>query len=708
MWLPHSVAVDSAGNVYFSTSDCVAKVDPSGALTRLAGGPRHKGETYLRLPISIALDTAGNLFIADRDDGRIRKILPNGMTITVAGNGGQLTGEDGVLATKSQVRMPNGVAVDGAGNIYIAEDDRIRKVNPRGIITTYAGGPSPGYSGDGGPARKTELGNLQGIAVDASGNLYVADWRDNRILKVSSRRVITTVAGNGTFGYSGDGGPATAAELAHPSAVSVDNSGNLYIADVSNHRIRKVSSSGVISTVAGSGPVNPAEGSHGNGGFSGDGGPAIEAKLNTPVGVAVDAVGNLYIADMGNFRIRKVSPTGVITTVAGNEFPSYAGSDQESGPTPELVSPNSGYSGDGGPAINSQLNRPSRLSIDATDNVYFTDSGNERVRKISPVGVISTVAGDGERGDRGDGGDATSAQLTEPSGVAVDRFGVIYFGDGFSIRKVSPTGIISTLKTRMISVTDVAVDERRNVYTTDSIGGCVLKISSNGVVTVVAAKCDNFRGDFGDSGDGGAATRAQLGLPSGVAVDRVGNLYVADSYNARVRKVSPNGIITAFAGNGSAGYSGDGGPAIAAQLSEPMGVAVDNRGNVYITDPENARVRKVSPNGIITVFAGNGSAGYSGDGGPAIAAQLSEPIGVAVDDRGNVYIADRNNHRIRKVDSTGTISTIAGGGTSGHSCNGGPARDGNPNDPSASACQRSGTEIESNTAAGSSSGHTSW
>ena len=217
------------------------------------------------------------------------------------------------------------------------------------------------------------------MAVDASGNLYIADTGNNRIRKVSATGIITTVAGNGSAGYSGDGGPATSAQLDGPEGVAVDGSGNLYIADTCNNRIRKVSATGIITTVAGNGSA----------GYSGDGGPATSAQLSLPAGVAVDGSGNLYIADSGNNRIRKVSATGIITTVAGNGSP--------------------GYSGDGGPATSAQLNQPAGVAVDASGNLYIADSSNNRIRKVSATGIITTVAGNGFDGYSGDGGPATSA-----------------------------------------------------------------------------------------------------------------------------------------------------------------------------------------------------------------------------------------------------------------------------------------------------------
>jgi trimeric autotransporter adhesin len=604
---PSGVATDAAGNVYFSSDDCVFKLDTNGVLTLVAGnshggysgdgGPATNAQIY---PAGVAVDGAGNLYIADVNN-RIRKVSPVGIITTVAGNGAAGFSGDGGPATSAQLFDPVGVAVDGVGNLYIADyvNNRVRKVSPEGIITTVAGNGTAGFSGDGGPATSADLREPAAVAVDGAGNLYIADFDNNRVRKVSPEGIISTVAGDGTPGFSGDDGPATSAELADPRGVAVDSAGNLYIAD-GNNRVREVSPAGIITTVAGDGTP----------GFSGDGGPATSAQLSSPLGVAVDGAGNLYIADSSNNRLRKVSPAGIITTVAGNGAFSY--------------------SGDGGPARSALLWNPEGAAVDGAGNLYVADTHNNRVRKVSAAGIITTIAGNGAYGGSGDGGPATSAELAGPLGLAVDGSGNLYIADydNIRVRRVSPAGTITT-------------------------------VAGNGV--------------GGYSGDGGPANAAQLNRPSGVAVDGAGNLYIADVSNSCIRQVSPTGIISTVAGNGTLGYSGDGGPATHAALSDPWAVAVDGAGNLYIADTYNQRIRKVSPAGIISTVAGNGAAGYSGDGGPATSAQLYFPEGVAVDGAGNLYIADTNNYRIRKVSPAGIITTIAGNGTLGYSGDGGLA-----------------------------------
>jgi sugar lactone lactonase YvrE len=334
--------------------------------------------------------------------------------------------------------------------------------------------------------------------------------------------------------------------------------------------------SGFIITVAGNGTL----------GYSGDSGAATSAELYDPSGVAVDSLGNIYIADMYNHRIRKVSTSGIITTVAGNG--TY------------------GYSGNGGAATSAELYDPSSVAVDSSGNIFIADSNNHSIRKVSTSGIITTVAGNGTYGYSGDSGAATSAELYDPSGVAVDSSGNIYIAD---------------------------VSNQR-----------VRKVDTSGIITTVAGN-----GAYGYSGDSSAATSAELFYPRGVAVDSSGNIYIADLNNHRIRKVSTSGIITTVAGNGTYGYSGDSGAATSAELYNPSGVAVDSSGNIYIADVSNQRVRKVDTSGIITTVAGNGTYGYSGDSGAATSAELNGPYGVAVDSSGNIFIADLNNNRIRKV-----------------------------------------------------------
>ncbi len=568
---------------------------PNGIITTVAGGGIGDGSSAtnvsLNTPSGVAVDASGNLFIADSNNERIRKVDTNGIITTVAGGG--IGGSS--LATNASLNTPWGVAVDASGNLFIADtgNNRVCKVSTNGIITILASTVA-----------------VYGVAPDRTGNLFFGSYLGEFIAEVSTNGTFTVVAGKGVMtglGYtnSGDGGPATSATFYFPSDVAVDSSGELFIADANNLRIRKVSTNGIITTVAGNG-MNA---------YSGDGCQATNASL-APWGVAVDTFGNLFIADRGNSRIRKVDSNGIITTVAGNGI--------------------AAYSGDGTAATNASLNRPTSVAVDAAGNLFIADAQNNRIRKVGTNGIITTVAGGGV----GDRLAATDATLNGPLGVAVDASGNLFIAGGNRIRKVSASGIITT-------------------------------VAGNGSSIY--------------SGDGGAGVNAGLAGPFSVAVDLFGNLFIADGNSARIREVDTNGIIRTVAGNGTASYSGDGGAATNATLNEPTGIAVDVFDNLFIADQGNNRIREVGTNGIITTVAGMGPSypggGFSGDGGPATNASLWLPVDVTVDASGNLFIADRLNFRIRKVDANGLITTVAGGGAYNSSGAGGPATNASLNAP---------------------------
>jgi trimeric autotransporter adhesin len=554
-----------------------------GTIITIAGGDGSSGDatsTTLYHPHGVAVDGDGDLYLADTENCRIRKISGGAIT-NVAGNGSCGYGDDGE-ATTTRLYRPSGLAASDSGDLYIADSNncRVKKVSGA-TITTVAGTGLCDYGGDGGAATSAYLRYPSGVALDGIGDLYIADTLNCRVRKVNGT-TITTFAGTGSCSYSGDGGAATSAGIDHPYGVVVGSSGEVYISDAYGCAVRKVSG-GTITTVAGTG---------GSCAYGGDGGAATSANLNFPASLALQG-GDLYIADTINCRVRKVSG-GTITTVAGN------GSCADSG--------------DGGAAASASMNSPFGVATSSNGALYIADTNNCRVRKVSSA-IITTVAGNGSCGYGGDGGGTTSSTLSPPNGVAIGDAGDIYIAD------------------------------------TDN---CRVRKVSEGIITTVAGN-----GSCGYSGDGGAATMAMLYWPRGVAVSDSGDLYIADSRNCRVRKVS-GGTITTVAGNVSCAYYGDGGAATDAALSYPDGVAVDDAGVLYIADTASCHVRMVS-GGTITTFAGNGSCQYSGDGGPAASAGISNATGVAVSTSGDLYIADYSNCRIRKV-SGGTITTVAGGG----------------------------------------------
>ncbi len=640
---PSSVAVDASGNVYLTTCHFVLKVDASGLLSIAAGtwtagysgdgGPAASAQ--LGDPEHLAFDARGNLYIADLDNHRVRRVALDGTITTVAGNGSSDYSGDGGLAINAGLD-PAAVAPDSAGGFYIADKTNhvIRSVAANGIISTVAGIGTSGFSGDGGAAAAARLNYPSGIAADAAGNLFIADQRNHVIRMVASTGIITTVVGTGSAGLSGDGGLATDAQLDAPGSVRLDAAGNLYIADSYNSRVRKVATNHIITTVAGSSW----------GGYTGDGGPATSATLSMPADAVIGADGNLYIADDGNNVVRKVAPNGIITTLAGNGAESY--------------------SGDGGPAIRAQFSEPNGVAVDGSGNLYIADSGNSAIRKLAPTGVVTRVVGNaqGDPGCSGDGGPAASATVELPEGVAFDAAGNLYIADygcavvrrvaaaGGTISRVAGTGTSGysgdggpATGAQLDWPWSVALDAGGNLYIADYWDNRVRKVATNGIISTLAGT-----GIAGNSGDGGPAANAQLDRPHGVAVDAAGVVYIADTANYAIRKVALDGTITTVAGKlGSPGSSGDGGPAIQARLDYPNAVAVDAAGNLYIADTWNYVIRKVSPGGIITTIGGNHTHGYSGDGGPATGAQLNWPQGLAVDSAGRVYVADTDNNAIR-------------------------------------------------------------
>jgi hypothetical protein len=534
--------------------------------------------------------------------------------------------------------------VDNSGNLYIADQGNnvIREV-VQGTITTIVGDTNDSYNGDGIAAASAEVNNPAGVGVDRSGNLYIADTDNERIrevtgltglvslpqtavasasaaqnvmLAINSNLTISAISVPQSYGavqeYSvgaisgcvadgvtnnADGTICTVPATFQPGypgvrqiPLAVQTSAGLFQFALQGTGVAPLLAfgPGIISTYAGSGTAA----------YGGDGGAATSAQLNQPFNTAIDAAGNLYIADELNSMVRKVTPGGTITTVAGTGTTAYGG--------------------DGGAATSAELDLPFGVAVDGAGNLYVADTGNQRVRKVTPGGTITTVAGTGTGGYNGDSITATSAELYSPEAVAVDSAGNLYIADNGNQR--------------------------------------VRKVTSGGTITTVAGT-----GTAGYNGDNIAATSAELNSPTGVSVSGAGNLYIADESNSRIRMVTPAGIITTVAGNGTAGYSGDNIAATGAELNNPTGVALDGAGNLYIADEGNSRIRKVTPSGTITTVAGTGIAGYNGDNITATTAELYVPTGVALDAAGNLYIADDANNRVRKVDLSDPPSfTFAG------------------------------------------------
>ena len=650
---PDAIATDNGGNVYIAVAalSTVYKLDFTHNLARIAGNgtPGFTGDNetatgaQLFSPVGVAVDNSGNIYIADGGNYRIRMIAASTKVITtVAGNGAapplpgaQLSPSNDGPALQIPI-SPSALAVDGSGAVYFVDGARVRKL-VGGMVTSVAGNGAGGHTGDNGPATSARI-TPYGVAVTSSGTIYIPE--SNYIRQVTSGTIVT-IAGTGVNGFGGDNGLAVNAALSYARSIAIDNAGAVYIADTNNYRVRKISD-GFITTVAGQG-VFP---------FNGDG-PALITNLD-PYSVALDTSGNLLIADRSNNRIRKLA-SGAITTIAGNG--SY------------------NFFGDGGPATSAALGLSmgvNGLALDTSGNLYFVDPMNHRVRKVTPAGAISTVAGNGTPGYNGDGITATAAQLNLPAAVAVDAAGTIYIADSGNNR------------IRQVSL---------------------------GTITTLAGSSPGFSGDIG------APSNALLFNPQGVSVAANGNIYIADTLNHRIRVIS-NGIIdtlaspscsqTAYstgpmsvavdngsgaiysvqdncvakilgstvqiiAGGANPGFGGDNGLATSALLYMPASVSVDGAGNVYVADSLNLRVRKIAGSTITTV-AGSGQnmvvppgspmatipqGSFSGDGLSATAASLGRPTGVVADSAGNFYIADSGNFRVRVVSAAGQLVAVS-------------------------------------------------
>jgi sugar lactone lactonase YvrE len=586
--------------------------------------------------------------------------------------------------TYADIPGPSAVVTDGVGTTYFASPDAqmVYKIDASNTVSIVAG---IGYSTedalkfDGGPATSASLNEPTGLALDNKGNLFIADMTNYLIRRVDTNGTITTIAGNTHLcndptTLCGDGQNAMAAQMSYPTGIATDAAGNVYIADTVDNRVRVVNLQSTAITVAGvhinPGAINTIAGNGtpcaGGTNACGDGGSAKAANLNNPQGVAVDAAGNVYIADSGDRRIRVVSKQGVITTYAGNGRGCFT--------------PLQGC-GDGGSALAAQITNPWQISLDSAGNLYITDPPESRIRMVSAAdGTITTVAGTGAPGYNGDYQAPTTAQLNAARGVWVDSTGTLTIGDtGNGLIRSVASGTITPVtgggnggdsgpatSAVLAADHDVALDAAGNLYIADTSNNRIRMMATDGNIYTVAGN-----GKAGYQGDDGPAVTASLSAPFGLTVDGSGNIYIADTYNYAIRFVDQStGTISTIAGNGmlcakATSPCGDGGPATSASFIRPTTVALDANGNLYVADAGANKIRVVNAAGMISTFAGTGAvcgnslAGACGDNGPATSAQLYGPMGVAVDAAGNVYISDTNDNRIRKVDTTGTITAYA-------------------------------------------------
>jgi len=605
-----------------------------------AGSTDGTGANALFLnPQAVAFDAAGNLYVADSGNNTIRMMTPGGVSSTLAGTAGVSGSADGTGGVAA-FRIPAGIAVDASTNIYVCDygNSTIRMVTGTGQVTTIAG-----QAGVSGSANATGTNALFfhpiGIAVDSLGNLYVADYGNHLIRKISAgTHVVSTLAGSaGIFGYTN--GTGTNALFYEPEALVADLAGNVYVADTGNAVIRLITPAGVVTTLAGSAGV-----------LGNTDGTGTNALFYQPAGITINnASTNLFVSDYFNNTVRQITPAQVVTTIAG------------------LAGSMGSADGTGSAA---RFWAPQGMAVNGSGTIYVADTANSTIRAVTAGGAVTTFAGSAS--DGGANGETTAARFFSPHQVAVDSSFNVYIADtrNHVIRKVTPLGAVTTLagtvgasgsqdgpaaSALFSGPQGVAVDGSGNMYVADTGNSTVREISPGGTVSTVA-------GSAGNPGNAdGTGTAAQFSSPGGVAVDGIGNLYVADTWNHTIRKIASGGVVSTLAGLAGTFGSFDGTHS-AARFNFPSGVAVDSGGSIYVSDHDNNLIRKVSPVGVVTTLAGWAGIWGSTDG-TNNGALLASPSGIGVDASGNIYVADSGNQTLRKVSPSGAnwvVTTVAG------------------------------------------------
>ncbi|MBI5497332.1 MAG: hypothetical protein HY904_20125 [Deltaproteobacteria bacterium] len=649
----------------------------------LVGAGQHESRAdrlLLAVPEDMVFDRAGNLYVADWGPGRVWRLeAATGRVTRAAGTGVSGFNGDGVQATSAQLAGIFALTLDDRGNLYIAdtENNRIRRVDRSGLITTVAGIGTAGLDPDGIPATASRLNAPQGVAVSEAGEVYIADTNNHRVCRVELNGLLTTVAGTGTAGFNNDDQPAISAQLDSPVDVALFGA-EVFIADTENDRVRKVDAAGFIRAVAG----------NGTSGFDFNDRLATTVKLTAPSGLCVEADGSLLIAEGTGNRVRRVE--------AGSQFIRAVAGDG-----------NPGYTEDGILAVAAQLNFPRWVTTDELGNIYVSEELNQTIRRIDHVdGKIGTMMGLSGPVYAGYGTSALTAWMQGPNDVAVGPDGSLYVPEyeGHRIRRILPDGGITTAvgtgeagyesdgvpaTEAPIQIPDgTLVDPQGNIIFSDSGNHCIRKVAPSGIISTLAGRC----GVAGAPASGVPATQALFNYPAGIGQDAAGNIYVSDSQNHVVRKITPAGTITTVAGDPAFDdYVGDDGPAVDAHIPHVYGLRVSPEGRVYMADDEAHVVRMIDLDGTMRRLAGDGSQepGFAGDNGPATSAKLNGPGGVLVDAQGNLFIADTFNHRVRKVSpvlpdggpSSGIITTYAGTGVAGIGGDLGPATAGTFNRP---------------------------
>lgn len=680
-------------------------------------------ETALYLPQDGTVGPDGNLYFADWNNHRLRR-LQDGIVETIAGTGELGEGRDGE-ALYVQFNHPTNVEFDHQDRLVIAawHNSLVKRLDlTTGFVSNVCGTGARSFGGDGGPANSAFLDLPSSVVIDSQDNIIISDQANFRLRKVTPQGVVSTICG-GARGYSGDGGPATEAQLSSPigqsappaGRIDIDSEDRIYIADTGNHVIRMIDTDGTIYTIAGTGQA----------GYGGDGGPATAAQLDTPSDVAVSANGIIYIADTMNHAIRKIDKNGIITTVAGTG--------------------DRGFSGDGGQADLAEMDRPYGVDVAWNGDVYAFDTHNQRIRLISAaagdppptpqptppptiipctdvVGSICTYAGTGGSGFDGNGRDRLETTFYWPLDIEFTPSGRRLFLDwnNHLVREILEDETITTIMGSDF-VGDGPADlsdltpEGADPLTVDlnhptdiqelSNGDLAIMAWHNHKIRIIRAEDGRVRvllgAGAGFAGDGGPAKDARVNQPPRAVLDPEGNLFLVDQRSQRIRFLRDfdtdreNAIISTVVGSGVKGFNGDG-LALETQFSFPAGpnpepgggVALDARGRLYIADTQNHLIRRVEfisadlTTGVVTTIAGTGQPGFNGDGPNARAAQINNPEDIEIGPDGNLYFADTNNDRVRMLNlSTGSIETIAGNGVRGYSGDGGAAIDASLNRP---------------------------
>jgi sugar lactone lactonase YvrE len=674
LWVPSGLLPAQT----YTYTTLAGSVGPAYVLTEFDG---LAGTALIGLADGMVADPSGTLFLADGDGHRIREVVLVGTNLVVGTLSGRYKAVGGVDGppTVAEFGVVQDIARDLSGNLYVSDTQTIRKVDPKGNVTTIAGlyNTAGTNDGTGGAAR---FDYPYGLALDASSNIYVADLGNNTIRMISPAGVVRTLAG--VPGVSGtNDGPGATALFNAPSSVALDAFGNIIVADQGNDTIRAIAPNGTVSTLAGL-PGTPGT----------NDGTGSAAQFHFPAGLVADTLGNVFVADSENNAIRRIAPGGVVTTFAVTGSPSHLAMDAAGDiyvscgrlgvilkispaavvtTLPGRTNGGSGHADGIGPAASFQ--GPNSVALDSSSNVYVADEINNTIRKITPGGSVTTLAGLALEPGNTDG-TGSAARFNRPEGVAVDAAGNVYVADQFNdtIRMVTPAGVVTTLAGRaLLSGTndgmngnarfshpgDVAVDGSTNIYVTDFGNNTIRKITpetgTNWVVTTLAGS-PGLAGT--NDGTGGAA---RFNEPYDLTVDASGNLFVSDTGNQTIRNITAAGMVTTLAGKPGVTGTNDG-TGSGARFNFPNGIAVDFSGDLFVADADNNLIRKVTSGGVATTVGGphtsfNGS--YAdGTGGDA---QFITPYGVAVDTAGNLYVADYGNNVIRKGTLTASLSPVA-------------------------------------------------